>query len=171
MFTIPTRSMKSLRTQSKMSKPIEELLAPKPEAQPRIYAYSIEDAAPVTATFTPAAASMFPYLNTANPLKIAEDGQQAIDYLAGAGSYSDRMSFPAPDLVFLDLKLPYKSGFEVLEWKRSQSAMDATSIVVLTSSSEDKDVKECYRLGAKSFLVKPPTKAMLSELMLSLDDR
>jgi CheY-like chemotaxis protein len=105
-----------------------------------------------------------------NPLQIAEDGQQAIDYLAGSGSFADRTTFPIPSLVFLDLKLPYKGGFEVLEWIRTQPSIDSTLVVVLTSSSEEKDIKECYRLGAKSFLVKPPTQAMLSELMLSLKD-
>ena len=105
-----------------------------------------------------------------NPLQIVEDGQQAIDYLAGTGAFADRTAFPIPNLVFLDLKLPYKSGFEVLEWMRTQPSIDSTLVVVLTSSSEEKDIKETYRLGAKSFLVKPPTQMMLSELMLSLKD-
>ena len=103
-----------------------------------------------------------------NPLRIAEDGQQAIDYLTGAGQFADRTAFPVPNLVFLDLKLPYKSGFEVLEWIRTQPSMDSILVVVLTSSSEEKDIKETHRLGAKSFLVKPPTPTMLSELMISL---
>jgi len=105
-----------------------------------------------------------------NPLRISEDGQQAIDYLAGTDRFADRTAFPVPNLVFLDLKLPYKSGFEVLEWIRTQPSMDSMSVVVLTSSSEEKDIKESYRLGAKSFLVKPPTPAMLSVLILSLKD-
>ncbi len=105
-----------------------------------------------------------------NPLHIAEDGQQAIDYLAGTDQFADRTAFPLPNLVFLDLKLPYKSGFEVLEWIRIHPSMDSTLIVVLTSSSEERDIRESYRLGAKSFLVKPPTQKMLSELMLSLKD-
>jgi CheY-like chemotaxis protein len=105
-----------------------------------------------------------------NPLKVATDGQEALDYLAGAGQFENRAEFPIPSLIFLDLKLPYKSGFEVLEWIRSQPSLDSTLVVVLTSSSEERDIKETYRLGAKSFLVKPPTQAMLSDLMLSLRD-
>jgi len=101
----------------------------------------------------------------ANPLKVVEDGQGAIDYLSGAGKYADRTEFPLPNLVFLDLKLPYKSGFEVLEWIRTQSTLDSMLVVVLTSSSEERDIKEVYRLGARSFLVKPPTKTMLTALM------
>ncbi len=105
-----------------------------------------------------------------NPLKIAEDGQQAIDYLSGTEQFANRSAFPIPSLIFLDLKLPYKSGFEVLKWIRSQPSLDSTLVVVLTSSSEDRDIKETYRLGARSFLVKPPTQSMLSDLMVSLKD-
>ena len=105
-----------------------------------------------------------------NPLKIAGDGQEAIDYLSGDGKFGDREAFPLPSLVFLDLKLPYKSGFEVLQWIRSQPALDAVLVIVLTSSEEDRDIKETYRLGARSFLVKPPTQAMLFALMESMKD-
>jgi len=103
-----------------------------------------------------------------NPLKIAEDGQQAIDYLAGAEQFANRHEFPIPDLIFLDLKLPYKNGFEVLEWIRTQQLLESTPVVVLTSSSEERDIRESSRLGARCFLVKPPSKTMLSELMASL---
>jgi CheY-like chemotaxis protein len=105
-----------------------------------------------------------------NPLQVACDGQQAIDYLLGAGKFSDRTQFPIPSIVFLDLKLPYKSGFEVLTWIRSQSHLDQTLVMVLTSSSEERDIAQCYKLGARTFLVKPPTPAMLLELMVSLKD-
>ena len=105
-----------------------------------------------------------------NPLQVAGNGQEAVDYLSGTGKFSDRTEFPIPSLVFLDLKLPYKNGFEVLTWIRSQSHLDTTLVMVLTSSSEERDIAECYRLGARTFLVKPPTPAMLTELMVSLKD-
>ncbi len=105
-----------------------------------------------------------------NPLKMACNGQEAINYLSGTEEFSDRAQFPLPTVVFLDLKLPYKSGFEVLQWIRSQPSLASVVVVVLTSSSEERDIKESYRLGARSFLVKPPTQGMLSELMLSLRD-
>ena len=97
-------------------------------------------------------------------------GQEAINYLSGAGNFSDRNQFPIPSIVFLDLKLPYKSGFDVLEWIRGQSHLDQTLVMVLTSSSEERDIAQCYKLGARTFLVKPPTPAMLLELMVSLKD-
>jgi CheY-like chemotaxis protein len=105
-----------------------------------------------------------------NPLQVACDGQQAIDYLSGTGKFSDRTQFPIPSIIFLDLKLPYKSGFEVLEWIRGQSHLDQTLVMVLTSSSEERDIARCNKLGARTFLVKPPTPAMLLELMVSLKD-
>ncbi len=105
-----------------------------------------------------------------NPLQVASHGQEAIDYLSGTGKFSDRIQFPIPSIIFLDLKLPYKNGFEVLGWIRSQPGLEFTRVMVLTSSSEERDIAECYRLGARTFLVKPPTPAMLTELMLSLKD-
>ncbi|SDU28473.1 Response regulator receiver domain-containing protein [Verrucomicrobium sp. GAS474] len=105
-----------------------------------------------------------------NPLKVAENGQEAIDYLAGLGKFANRERFPLPSLIFLDLKLPYKSGFEVLQWIRSQSFLNSTLVVVLTSSEEDRDSRKSQELGSRSFLVKPPTPAMLTTLMASLND-
>jgi CheY-like chemotaxis protein len=105
-----------------------------------------------------------------NPLQVACDGQEAINYLSGADKFSDRKQFPIPSIIFLDLKLPYKNGFEVLTWIRSQPHLDLTLVMVLTSSSEERDIAQCYRLGARTFLVKPPNPTMLTELMVSLKD-
>ena len=105
-----------------------------------------------------------------NPLQVAQNGQEAINYLSGTGEFSDRSRFPIPSIIFLDLKLPYKNGFEVLEWIRSQAHLDQTLVMVLTSSSEERDISQCYKLGARTFLVKPPNPEMLLKLMLSLKD-
>ncbi|MEP6663929.1 MAG: response regulator [Verrucomicrobiota bacterium] len=106
--------------------------------------------------------------NIFNPLQLAVHGQHAMDYLAGDGKYADRVQHPLPSLIFLDLKLPFKHGLEVLQWIREQPALDTILVIVLTSSSEERDIQQAYRLGARSFLVKPPTPVMLLELMLSL---
>ena len=105
-----------------------------------------------------------------NPLQVASDGQEAINYLAGTDKFSDRAQFPIPSIIFLDLKLPYKSGFEVLDWIRNQEHLNQTLVMMLTSSSEERDISQCYKLGARTFLVKPPNAAMLTELMVSLKD-
>lgn len=95
-------------------------------------------------------------LGTRMSLHFAIDGEQAIDYLSGAGKYRDRALYPVPDVLLLDLKLPRRSGFEVLEWARGQERYKTTPIFVMTSSAERKDIDRCYALGGTAFLVKSP---------------
>jgi CheY-like chemotaxis protein len=90
-----------------------------------------------------------------NPRHFVESGEEAINYLVGVGPYSDRKKYPLPALVLLDLKLPGKDGFEVLQWIRAHPRFNNLRVVVLTSSNEIRDVQKAYRLGANSFLVKP----------------
>jgi CheY-like chemotaxis protein len=93
------------------------------------------------------------------PCYCVGDGQEAIDYLSGKGKFGNRVEFPLPSILLLDLKMPRKSGFEVLEWVREE--MEVTPgfknmrTVVLTASDEIRDVNRAYQLGAASFLVKP----------------
>ncbi|HVV01541.1 MAG TPA: response regulator [Verrucomicrobiae bacterium] len=87
--------------------------------------------------------------------RLARDGAQAIDYLSGIGSYADRVAFPMPFLMLLDLKMPGVDGFEVLQWVRKQPELKRLLVVVLTSSNLQKDVDRAYELGANSYLVKP----------------
>jgi CheY-like chemotaxis protein len=101
-------------------------------------------------------------------VQIAGDGQQAIDYLAGQGRFADREKFPLPSLVLLDLKLPFKSGHEVLAWMKSQRELAEIIVVVLTSSNQPSDLEEAYRLGANSYVVKPPAAEQLVELAKAL---
>lgn len=96
-----------------------------------------------------------------------EDGQQAIDYLAGEGRFTDRASHPLPMIVFLDLKLPYKTGHQVLEWIRAQPQFKKLIVIILTSSDEPVDLNRSYQLGANSYVVKPPTSEQLLELAAS----
>lgn len=104
-----------------------------------------------------------------NPLAIVTDGRQALDYLSGAGEYADRTRHPLPFIAFLDLKLPYFSGFEVLTWIRQRPEFNSLIVVVLTSSSEPKDYEKAYALGARSYLVKPPTAQGLRDIFRSLE--
>jgi CheY-like chemotaxis protein len=93
--------------------------------------------------------------NVVNPLQIVRSGEEAIAYFKGEGQYRNRVEYPLPDLVLLDLKLPGKDGYEVLQWIREQPSLSALRVVVLTSSNEIRDVNLAYQLGANSFLVKP----------------
>lgn len=102
-------------------------------------------------------------------MHVVNDGQAAVDYLAGHGIYADRVAYPLPTLLLLDLKLPRKSGHEVLEWLRNQAALNRMPVVVLTSSKESRDVNRAYDLGANSYLVKPVAFADLLKMAQTLD--
>lgn len=103
-----------------------------------------------------------------NPVQIVNDGQGARDYLLGQGEYADRDKYPLPFIVFLDLKLPYVDGFEILAWMSRVPALSAIVVVVLTSSAEDRDHERAYALGARSYVVKPPTAEGLKDIFDSL---
>jgi CheY-like chemotaxis protein len=105
----------------------------------------------------------------ANPVRLLEDGRQAIEYLGGTGEFADRAANPLPMVVFLDLKLPFKSGHEVLEWIRKQPQFAKLIVIVLTSSSEPVDLNRAYKNGANSYVVKPPTPEQLTDLAKSFD--
>jgi CheY-like chemotaxis protein len=92
-----------------------------------------------------------------NPIQTVINGDAAVDYLAGQGAYTDRGRYPLPVLILLDLKLPRRSGLEVLEWLKRQPMIKRTPVVVLTSSAEVSDLNRAYDLGANSYLIKPVT--------------
>ena len=97
-------------------------------------------------------------------MQVVTDGQAALDFLAGSGDFADRTKFPMPSLVFLDLKLPYVGGFEVLDWIRQQPALREMPVVILTSSPEERDQRRAAELGAKAYLIKPPTEILLRKV-------
>jgi len=101
-------------------------------------------------------------------LRLAKDGQQAMDYLSGRGSFADRRRHPFPTLVLLDLNLPCKSGHEVLEWIRHQPAFHTLPVIVFSASNRERDVHKAYALGANAFLVKPSSYSELLELTKAL---
>ncbi len=97
--------------------------------------------------------------------QVVADGENAIAYLAGLDPYSDRNRYPLPNFILLDLKLPGKSGFEVLEWLRRQNQIRFLPVVILSSSGEETDIARAYTLGANSYLVKPSDFDGLSSLV------
>ena len=97
----------------------------------------------------------FKKINIANPVIILEDGMEALDYFFCRNKYADRDINDFPGLVLLDLKLPVVGGIEVLKQIRSQAATKAFVVVVLTSSTEQQDLVDCYELGANSYIRKP----------------
>jgi CheY-like chemotaxis protein len=93
--------------------------------------------------------------NLANRLVWVKDGAEALDFLFAKGAYAGRAASVQPKVVLLDLRLPKVDGLEVIRKVRSDDQLKVLPIVVLTSSTEDHDVKESYKLGANSFVSKP----------------
>src|SRR3954452_13035015 len=111
----------------------------------------------------------FKQAQIANPVNRVRDGEEAIAYLKGEGIYADREKYPLPYLMLLDLKMPRKNGFEVIQWVREQPGLKRLPLVILTSSKEDPDINRAYELGANTYLVKPVKFEGLVEMMKALN--
>ena len=100
------------------------------------------------------------------PMLRLSHGDEAVEYLAGDGPYENRSVHPVPSVLLLDIKLPRRSGFEVLEWIRAQkSELRRLPIIMLTSSGHQADVNKAYELGVNSYLVKPSNNSELEQLV------
>ncbi|NND96172.1 MAG: response regulator [Pirellulaceae bacterium] len=88
-------------------------------------------------------------------LRIAEDGEQAMDYLTRSGSFSDPATCPVPDLILLDLNMPKMNGREVLAELRNHELLSRIPVVVLTTSEQEMDILRSYDLGCNSYIQKP----------------
>jgi CheY-like chemotaxis protein len=88
-------------------------------------------------------------------LQAVGDGEKAIEYLSGLDKYRDRELFPIPDIILLDLKMPRKNGFEVLEWMSRTLPSERPLVAVFTSSQNSADIQRAYELGARWYLMKP----------------
>jgi CheY-like chemotaxis protein len=90
-----------------------------------------------------------------NPLLHVKDGEEAINFMYGKGHYSNRNAKDLPRLILLDLKMPKVDGIEVLRVLKTDEHLKKVPVVLLTSSKEGKDVRECYSCGVNSYIVKP----------------
>ena len=112
-------------------------------------------------------------MRRASRLQIAGEltnGRDCIAYLGGHEDFADREKYPLPDLLLLDLKMPHKDGFEVLEWLQRESLENLT-VVVLTDSMHADHIKRALDLGADLFEVKPRDIYDLETMILALEDR
>lgn len=99
------------------------------------------------------------------PVRTVGNGRRALEYLQGAGEFADRAAHPLPRIVFLDLKIPYVHGLEVLAVIRGDPALRDLPVAVLTSSSEESDRNRARALGVLGYWVKPPTREMLLAIL------
>lgn len=94
-------------------------------------------------------------LDPSSEVAVARDGEEALDFLFGRGSYRHRSGALPPRLILLDLKLPKLDGLEVLRAVRTNSRTSTAPVVVLTSSDDPRELAQCYQLGANSCVQKP----------------
>ena len=100
-----------------------------------------------------------------NPIRLFRDGQAVIDYLSKRGADSrNPFSDAVPTLMLLDLKMPRKTGFEVLEWLRHQSQLKRLVVIVMANSMHPSDINRAYELGCNSYLAKPTNPEQFVEL-------
>lgn len=90
-----------------------------------------------------------------NPISRCEDGDDALDYLYRRGQYKDLQKAPRPSVILLDLNLPGTSGWEVLTEIKQHPELKQIPVIVLTTSSNQRDIQECYLAGANSYVQKP----------------
>ena len=93
--------------------------------------------------------------NLANKVHWVKDGEQALEYMFRTGAYAERSPQAEPKLIMLDIKMPKVDGIEVLRRLKADGGTRAVPVVVMTSSNEERDVVESYRLGVNSYIVKP----------------
>jgi len=103
------------------------------------------------------------------PLQVVTDGQEAINYLKGEGKYTDRQGYPLPKLIVMDIKMPRRTGFEVLEWVKGDGRpLRRIPIVIVSSSDNPADINRAYELGANAYMVKPVSFKAVEHLFESI---
>jgi CheY-like chemotaxis protein len=106
--------------------------------------------------------------NILNEVVVAHDGQEALDYIFGAGAYAGRDTGDTPAVILLDLKMPKVDGIEVLRRLRAEEQTKLTPVVILTSSKEERDVVNGYKFGCNSYVRKPVDFKQFTEAVKDL---
>src|SRR5438309_5667217 len=104
-----------------------------------------------------------------NPLQVVTDGLEAIHYLKGEGKYEDREAYPLPKLIVMDIKMPRRTGFEVLQWvKGNGPPLQLIPVIIVSSSDNPADINRAYELGANAYMVKPVNFRAVEHLFESI---
>ena len=112
----------------------------------------------------------FKAIGVRDPIHLVKGGEEAIDYMAGEGKYSDRSAYAYPTFILTDLKMPGADGFAVLEYLRTNPEWATIPTVVLSGSCDLDDIKKAYMLGASSYHMKPESPHALRHLLRVLHD-
>jgi CheY-like chemotaxis protein len=102
------------------------------------------------------------------PVYFVNDGEQTIEYLTGRGKYADRARYPLPAILLLDLKMPFKDGFDVLRWIRAHSDFRKLVVIMFSGSSLERDVEQAFDLGVNSFVMKPVSFSELLQVIMAI---
>ncbi|MHB8578554.1 MAG: response regulator [Ignavibacteriaceae bacterium] len=105
-----------------------------------------------------------------NKIHVVHNGEEALQYILGEGKYFDRKTYPIPNLILLDLKMPGIDGFEVLKRIKNTPEIKRIPVIILTSSKEEGDLSMSYDLGANSYLVKPVSFEGFLEVVRKVTD-
>ncbi len=90
-----------------------------------------------------------------NPIYRCEDGEEALEYLFRQGRYSDPSSAPRPGIILLDLNMPGVDGRQVLQEIKNDDSLKTIPVLIMTNSNDERDVKDCYMMGASTYIQKP----------------
>jgi CheY-like chemotaxis protein len=107
--------------------------------------------------------------NFRHNIKFVEDGEELLKYLRRKGDYADEADHPLPQIILLDLNMPKKDGREALKEIKNDEYLKYIPVIVLTTSTEKKDVQRIYELGVNSFVIKPVTFRQLVEFTNTLE--
>ncbi|MFH1907270.1 MAG: response regulator [Chloroflexota bacterium] len=106
--------------------------------------------------------------NIANRIEVVRDGAEALEFIFATGAYADRQNVEKPRVILLDLKLPKVDGLEVLRQIKADPRTRTIPVVALTSSREERDIVESYKLGVNSYIVKPVDFEQFTEAVRQL---
>ena len=101
-------------------------------------------------------------------IRVARTGADALEYLERRGQFADHAANPLPDIIFLDLKLPYFNGFQILQRIRADAKLSGIPVFILTSSPDERDERRARELGSMGYLMKPPDKDTLASAFANL---
>ena len=98
-------------------------------------------------------------------LRTANHGDEAVEYLSGKGKFSDRNAHPLPALILMDIKMPRRSGLEVLQWMRADPGCKRIPVIMVSSSPLQADMNRAYELGVNAYLIKPLAYLQVAEML------